>query len=443
MPKVSIIIPVYNAEANLNRCIDSVLNQEFTDFELILMDDGSKDSSPAILDSYAAADSRVKVVHKANSGVSDTRNQALDLASGTYIQFMDADDWITKDATQMLVRSAENTDADLVIADFYRVVGENVSAKGDIDQEGLISRETFADYMVRHPADFYYGVIWNKLFKRSILEEQHVRMDTSLSWCEDFIFNLEYLLYVDHVFVLKVPVYYYVKTEGSLVAKNFSLTNSIRMKFDVIEYYSNFYKNIYDKKDYAARRPQIAGFLIDFSKDGFSFSIMPGTKKLGKEGVLIASDQDFKDSSFRSNYLEKKLLERKLAAVCRQHDLDEKEALFLFFIYEASGTATRQDAADYASMNAPSSILTMQKFLATKVLVQDKTTDSATLSLNLSSRDNIDTRKSLDVSALISDFESIVKEVQEIKLRALTPSEQATYLSLEEKEIEEMRNALV
>ena len=140
-PTVSIIVPVYNAQANLNRCIDSVLKQDFEDFELILVYDGSTDHSGCLCDEYAAVDSRIRVVHKENTGVSDSRNTALDLARGTYLQFLDSDDWITVDATSLLVRAAEETQCDLVIADFYRVVGERVSHKGDIQEEKLLSRE--------------------------------------------------------------------------------------------------------------------------------------------------------------------------------------------------------------------------------------------------------------------------------------------------------------
>ncbi|MBO5461462.1 MAG: glycosyltransferase family 2 protein, partial [Ruminococcus sp.] len=94
-PTVSIIVPVYNAEEYLRRCVDSILTQEYTDFELILVDDGSKDNSPSICDEYAKNDSRVHVIHKENTGVSDTRNLAISMACGTYLQFLDSDDWIT------------------------------------------------------------------------------------------------------------------------------------------------------------------------------------------------------------------------------------------------------------------------------------------------------------------------------------------------------------
>ena len=170
-PMVSIIVPVYNAELSLHRCIDSILNQEYTDFELLLMDDGSKDSSGTICDEYAAKDTRVRVIHKENSGVSDTRNQALELACGKYLQVLDSDDWITPNATKLFVDAAEEHNCDLVISDFYRVVGERVSHKGDIENEGVMTLEEFASHMIENPADFYYGVLWNKLFRRDIVEK--------------------------------------------------------------------------------------------------------------------------------------------------------------------------------------------------------------------------------------------------------------------------------
>ncbi|MBR2595193.1 MAG: glycosyltransferase family 2 protein, partial [Solobacterium sp.] len=105
MPKVSVIIPVYNAEKNIERCADSVLNQEYRDLELIMVDDGSKDGTAAILDELAARDERVRVIHKPNGGVSETRNRALDMAAGKYVQFLDADDWIPADSTKLLVRT--------------------------------------------------------------------------------------------------------------------------------------------------------------------------------------------------------------------------------------------------------------------------------------------------------------------------------------------------
>ena len=160
-PMVSIIVPVYNASKTLRRCVDSVLKQEYADFELFLVDDGSRDDSGTICDEYAGKDPRVRVIHKANAGVSAARNDALDQARGEYLQFLDSDDWLSPDATRLLVRTAQETQCDLVIADFYRVSGERVSHKGEIDEEGayriaLRSRGTprLANRLLKRVRDF-------------------------------------------------------------------------------------------------------------------------------------------------------------------------------------------------------------------------------------------------------------------------------------------------
>ena len=106
-PAVSIIVPVYNGEKTLERCVDSVLKQEYKDFELFLINDGSSDKTREICERYAAADDRVLVIHKENSGVSESRNMAIAQAHGEYLQFLDCDDWITPDATKLLVRAAK------------------------------------------------------------------------------------------------------------------------------------------------------------------------------------------------------------------------------------------------------------------------------------------------------------------------------------------------
>lgn len=161
--KVSIIIPVYNAEKQLERCIESVLKQDYTDFELLLINDGSSDKSGDICERYATSDARIRVVHKENTGVSDSRNLGISMAKGEFLQFLDSDDWITPEATGLLVRGAEKFNCEMVIAEFYRVVGERLARKGDIQEDIVMDREEFAVHMMNNPADFYYGVLWNKL----------------------------------------------------------------------------------------------------------------------------------------------------------------------------------------------------------------------------------------------------------------------------------------
>lgn len=346
MPKVSIIVPVYNAQRALNRCVDSVLAQTFEDFELILADDGSTDGSPQIIDDYAARDPRVRPIHKPNTGVSDTRNTALDQARGTYVQFLDSDDWIAPEATQLMVRAMEDHDADMVVTDFYRVIGSRTARKGDIDAEGTISREDYADYMMEAPSDFYYGVLWNKLYKRMTIELHNLRMDPKISWCEDFIFNMEYVLHTRRIYPLQVPLYYYVKTEGSLVEQSAGIAGTVRMKLAVIEYYKKFYQSIYDEDDYQRRRLDVYRFFLTSAGDGGALP-GPNTKRLGLERTPAYVDPDMRFNPLADLYLQGRMLDRCLERVASQFDLDLKDVRLLVYLRFCGTAGSRREMADY------------------------------------------------------------------------------------------------
>ena len=348
-PKVSIIVPVYNAEKSLVRCVDSILNQEFRDFELILMDDGSRDRSGEICDGYARADARVVVVHKENTGVSDTRNQAIARARGTFLQFVDSDDWLTADATKLMVRAAEETGCDLVIADFYRVVGEMVSRKGDIDADQVIGREAFVGFMMENPADYYYGVLWNKLYRREIVEAHGIRMDAKISWCEDFLFNLEYVRYATTFYALRTPVYYYVKTKGSLVNQKISLSRTVEMKLAMFECYNDFFKHVLDEEAYERKRLQVYHFLVDAAKDGFVFpATIPGTQKLGEERSQALQEVISEDGIIVERYRDRKLIERYLESVALKYDMTMAELSLLLYRKDA-GKAMEGNAVEKAA----------------------------------------------------------------------------------------------
>ena len=343
-PMVSIIVPIYNAEEALARCIDSILGQDYRDFELMLIDDGSKDGSPAICDSYGEKDSRVKVIHKPNSGVSDTRNLGLKLARGRYIQFVDSDDWISHDATAELVEACETYHCDMAICDFYRVVGKRVQQKGNIDAEGVFSREEYAGYMMDDPADFYYGVLWNKLYRRDIIEAHGISMNPQVSWCEDFMFNLEYVIHAKTFTAVQKPLYYYVKTKGSLVSQSMSIPKLIRMKAAVFEYYNRFYKNVFSEEEYQKARIKVYGFLIDGAGDGFSpvessAKLPDSSKKLCEELIL---NKGMAGAWYRYGKLFLKLTE----TAAMRYDVGSDEIRLLMCIEGLKDTYTRAELAD-------------------------------------------------------------------------------------------------
>ena len=365
MSKVSIIVPVYNAEKAVGRCIDSILKQDYEDIEVILVDDGSKDSSLEIITRYAETDKRVKTVHKENGGVSSTRNLALSLAQGDYIQFLDADDWIPFDSTKLMVREMEEKGVQLVIGDFYRVVDEMVSRKGSIKDGGVITRNEYADKMMLTPADFYYGVLWNKLYRRDIIEKYHIRMDENITYCEDVIFNLEYLLHVENVAVLKAPVYYYVKTEGSLVRQNLSIEKTVRMKTSVIKYYNDFYRHILNEDDYEARKPIIYSYLVAVSTDAFAIPLLSDTRKLGEEeGSKVYYDENLDDTAIMLNYLSESLFMKLLNTVALQSKLEVNDVRVLYCLYRTDRICTLDEISSLTGLSVPVCTISLTKMAA-------------------------------------------------------------------------------
>lgn len=351
-PKISIIVPIYNAQKTIERCIDSILNQDFSDFELILIDDGSKDNSGKICDTYVGKDQRVRVIHKENSGVSASRNLALREAKGEYLQFLDADDWITPNATRLLTESMETNGCDMVIADFYRVIGERLSHKGSIDEDGVLSREEFANNMMENPADFYYGVLWNKLYKRSIIEKYQLCMNPKISWCEDFMFNLEYIRHCENIFVLQVPIYYYVKTKGSLVSQSMSLTKTIKTKMMVFEYYNDFYKQVLTEEEYEKKRLQIYSYLTDMASDEIvPPALISNSKKLGQERSQANAALGDGNDYFAQDYRNRKLMAYYIEPVAIKNDLTLEEARVLLVLSHHPMVKNRKELAEFLEVS--------------------------------------------------------------------------------------------
>ena len=264
-PTLSLIVPIYNGETYLETCLNSILGQTFRDFEALLVNDGSTDGTSEICHRYARSDSRLQVIDKPNGGVSQTRNYAMDRARGTYLQFMDADDWLAPNAMEVLCHAATSTGCDLVISHFYRVAGERLSPQGHIKKARVLTRQEFAEHMMKAPANFYYGVLWNKLYRRSIVESHRLRCPENVDWCEDFLFNCNYIQYIRLVAAVPQPLYYYRKRPGSLVDTHVNLRTVAETKRSTFAYY----KDLYRKLDlYEDQKAGIYRYLLSAATDG-------------------------------------------------------------------------------------------------------------------------------------------------------------------------------
>lgn len=210
---VSIIIPVYNVERYLARCVDSVLAQTYSNLEVILVDDGAKDASGSICDGYACKDSRVRVIHKENGGLSSARNAGIDIAKGDYLQFVDSDDWIEPNAVESLLTAAQTHQAELVVAgrwDVSEKTGEKKKGLCPVRQE-VISGEDMVSRIFRW--DHCDSSACDKLYSRRLFRE--VRFPAGMV-CEDVPVMYRIVLDAGRVALLDQPIYNYFHRGGSI-----------------------------------------------------------------------------------------------------------------------------------------------------------------------------------------------------------------------------------
>ena len=211
-PKISIIVPVYNAEKYLNRCVDSILSQTFKDFEILLIDDGSKDKSGAICDEYAKKDNRVRVFHKENGGVSSARNVGLDEAKGKYISFVDSDDWVVPSYLAELL-SLYHGDIDLVECSYIYYGDEQIFFKTEFVET---DSEHYLEKLFQNKR-FYEGFLWVKLFKTTLIT--NLRFESKLAYNEDRVFITQYILKCHRVAATQKCLYYYDNTHANAMSK--------------------------------------------------------------------------------------------------------------------------------------------------------------------------------------------------------------------------------
>ena len=228
MAEVSIIVPVYQVEKYIRQCVDSILAQTFTDFELILVDDGSKDKSGQICDEYAVLDQRVKVIHKENGGLSDTRNCGMDQAVGNYFMFVDSDDYIAPTMLEYLYKALMNKEADIAVCNFLHFFEEDRKRdfSTNIQSEVLSGAEIF--YSRKNERVYgIWTVAWNKLYKRETLGNVRFRFG---KYHEDEFWAND--IYQMDIKVVTIPecLYYYRQRDNSIMGRK-----NIKRDFDILE----------------------------------------------------------------------------------------------------------------------------------------------------------------------------------------------------------------
>lgn len=213
--EISIIIPAFNAEKYIEKCIKSALNQTFKNIEIIVVDDGSTDRTPQICDDIAVIYNNVKVYHIPNSGVAAARNLGIEKTSGDYIQFIDSDDTIAPSLTEQLYINMINHKADISLCGFYLLSNDTAQIiKPKRGKEDIKRFTNTMEYWLISPV---IGSPCNKLFSREIIEANNIRFPNGISFAEDYIFNINYFKYINSFFCVDKPLYYYhINTMNSL-----------------------------------------------------------------------------------------------------------------------------------------------------------------------------------------------------------------------------------
>lgn len=260
MAEVSIIVPVYQVEEYIRQCIDSILAQTFTDFELILVDDGSKDLSGKICDEYAGKDERVKVIHKENGGAADTRNIGLDNVMGNYYMFVDSDDYISPIMIECLYKSILNENADIsacnYLYSFESEREEDFSTK--IESEVLQGKEIF--YNRKNERNYgYWTVVWNKLYKTETF--RRLRFRPGKYYEDEFWANDIYRMGIK---IVTIPecLYYYRQHENSTMRHQ-----NILKYFDILEAFQERIDIYLEKQEHSKQAYKVLIYSLEYLKE--------------------------------------------------------------------------------------------------------------------------------------------------------------------------------
>ena len=217
MPEISVIVPVYNVERYLTRCIDSILAQTYQNFELILVDDGSTDGSGTLCDSYMKKDSRIKVIHKKNGGLSDARNSGIDAAEGEFLSFIDSDDWVRPDFLNILHGNAVQYGADASVVNLHKEYDDGRIEKLNRVSEELLSREEALQNLYR--IGIYINVACNKLYKSALFSD--IRYPVG-KLHEDGFTTYKLLYKANRVYYSNADLYCYYQRSGSIMNQPFT-----------------------------------------------------------------------------------------------------------------------------------------------------------------------------------------------------------------------------
>ena len=241
--KISVIVPIYKVEDYLHRCVDSIINQTYTNLEIILVDDGSPDNCPMICDEYAERDSRIKVIHKKNGGLSDARNAGLDISTGEYIMFIDSDDFVDKDMMKSMMQNMIDNEVDMVVCNINYVYDDKEVVKYNHPDRILDKYEAMEEYL---KDGIVQAVAWNKLYKKSLINDMRYKVGKTN---EDEFFTYKVVDKTDKIYYNSRPFYNYIQRDSSIMGKySIKRLDGVEASYERLNFIKKKYPTLYEKE---------------------------------------------------------------------------------------------------------------------------------------------------------------------------------------------------
>lgn len=244
---ISVIVPIYNVEKYLTKCIESIINQTYENLEIILVDDGSPDNCPIICDEYAKRDSRVKVIHKKNGGLSDARNAGLDIATGEYIMFIDSDDFVEIDMMESMMNNMIDNNVDLVVCNIKYIYDNSEKVKYNQKDKVLDKYEAMQEYI---KDGIVQAVAWNKLYKRNLINGMRYKVGKIN---EDEFFTYKIVDRINKIYYNSKPFYNYVQRNTSIMGLySIKRLDAVEASYERLNFIKERYPELYveEKKNF-------------------------------------------------------------------------------------------------------------------------------------------------------------------------------------------------
>lgn len=289
MHKISVIIPAYNVEKYLEKCLESVVNQTLKDIEVILINDGSKDNTWNIIESFSNKYQNIKVFNKPNTGVADTRNFGLSKVTGEYIGFLDSDDYIEPTMFEELYNKAKSNDFDVCVCDAYIVANKQTYIDSGVNKD-LFKSEIKSIFSTLYP------VLWNKIYKKELFNDLLFKEGV---WFEDVELLYRLLPRINSVGVVKKAFYYYIQREGSITSKvNNKIYDYIDNWNGIIDYYkaNNLYNTYKKELEYSYVRYIYATFIKrvrEFDYNNYQIAVNKAIKNVKEKFPNYRSNKYF------------------------------------------------------------------------------------------------------------------------------------------------------